>query len=254
MAFEKVYKIPDSILRREEGVRFLRKKDLKELVAEHNLLYFRRTSNYHTLHDYPCRGASERRLQFSWIKGPFESSVPRAEKQNACSESAIEVLELLVPISSMPIDFQDVSLVSYGTQTDSDSLRHLRNVAREEINPQDIMKIGEKALKHLRRKGNLNQVSDFHYRASIEDCLVEFVLGEIHFLSFYPSVEVTIFGKGETPQQLLQELELINLMGQFPHQSRDVGIRDSTKKGLAYNLSLNGKAISEVVESENIIL
>ena len=100
------------------------------------------------------------------------------------------------------------------------------------------------------RKFGLQQVSDSRYRASVDDCLLEFYLDQ----AFYPSIGITLFGRGETPQQLLQELEVYELGEQFQPWDRNVGIRDSRKEGLAYNLFLNGKNISEIISSENVLL
>lgn len=251
MVFETVLRMPDSVLKGKEDVRYLRRGDLENL-AEHNLLYFLRRSNYYILHDYPCMGAFEERFQSSNIEGPFESA-PDIEKKAyyGSTESTAEVLELLVPTNLIPVDFENVSLVKYGTQTDSDSLRHLEIVACERIDPKKIRRIGENILEHLRRRGKVEQLSDSHYITFIDDCLSEFTLGQT---SFYPHIRISVFGKGETPQKLIGELGLYELREQFPHDDIDVGIKNTIKRGFAYNLDLNGKDISEVVRAENVIL
>jgi len=251
MVFETVLRMPDSVLKGKEDVRYLRRGDLENL-AEHNLLYFLRRSNYYILHDYPCMGAFEERFHSSNIEGPFESA-PDIEKKvySGSIESTAEVLELLVPTNLMPVGVENISLVNYGTQTDSDSFRHLEIVARDKIDSKEMMRIGENILEHLRRRGKVEQLSDSHYNISIEGCLSEFELEQTHF---YPYIMISVFGKGETPQQLIGELGLYNLREQFPREDIDVGIKDSIKRGFAYNLDLNGKDISEVVRAENVIL
>lgn len=275
ITFETVYKIPDSVLKGEKGAKFLRKEDLEGLT-EHSLLYFLRRSNYHILHDYPCMGAWERRLRYSEIKGPYEIS-PETERQSESWESEDEVLELLIQKDLMPVIFEDISLAEYGTQADPNSLRHLRIVAGEKIEPEKIMGIGKNILGHLSSKGNLKKISDSNYRAVIDNCLLEFTMAPTYF---YPLVEMRIFGKGEVPQQLIREFRLYELEEQFPDWDRDVGIRDSVRrgvaynlpylthcinlisirdsarKGVAYNLTLNGnlKEISKLIKRENVVL
>ena len=248
MDFETVHVIPDPALKRRGETKFLTKEDLSNLV-EHSQLYFLRNSNSLVLHDYPVRGGYEKRLQSSMIDGPFVSA-PKIKEQERLSESTNEVLELLVPTSLMPVDFENVHLIEYGTQTDDDSLRHLRLVGSE-IDPKRIMKIGENILSYLHGKGHLEQVSNFQYRTSLDDCLVEFTLSDN---LPYPAVSIALFGIDEIPQQLVDELRSFELEKQFAEYNRDVGMQDSTRKGLAYLLSLNGKAIPQVVDSPNVVI
>ena len=252
MTFQKVLRIPKGILRGTGDIRFLHKLDLEKL-GEHDLLFFLRTNNYHILDDYPCMGAFERRLDSSRTEGPFEST-PETEQQKGrgYSESEKYVLEMLIPSDIMPVTFQAVTYVSHETAVDENSQRHLRLVARDRIDPDKIWEVGNRILGNLQKKpAKIEQQSESRYTTTIDDCLVEFGLAKTHF---YPLVEMAIFGKGETPLQLMRELGVYEIGEQFLDYDRDVGIRDSTMRGLSYNVSLNGKSISDMLKSENLVI
>lgn len=252
MAFETVYKVPHSLLKGNKGDYYLRTEDLENL-AEQSLFYFLKQSKYHILDDYPCMGDFERRFRSSTVEGPFESIPfinPNIEKQNAYSEDTLEVLKWLVPKDLTPVDLEKVSLVKYGTRTDSDTLNHLGLVAGEGINLDHIKEIGEKVLETLRQKCDLQHLSQSKtYRASAKDYLLEFSLGQYHY---DPAIKITLFGRGEMPYQILWESGIQELEKLFSG-NRDVGIKDSKRNGFAYNLNLQGKEISEIIDSENVL-
>ncbi len=247
MTYEIVYKNKNF-----NGQKYLTKKDLESLT-ECNLLYFLKESSYNTLHDYPCMGASEERLRFSNVRGPFESA-PKIKKLEE-DENNSEILKLLIPTAKMPVKFEQVSLIKYGTYLDSDSWSHLNLVAKDKINVKKMMEIGTRVLKELRKKYSLQKVpngDNFSYIASIENSLLEFYLSETYF---YPIVKISLFGKGEEPQQILQELKIRELGEQFqdPHHVV-IGMKNSEQWGLSHNLSLNGKNISETIQNENVLI
>ncbi len=252
MAYEIVYKVPSEVLKRNDEQEYLTKRDLESL-KEHNLLYFLRKSEYNVLYDYPSRGSFEKRLLYSRVSGPFES-VSKIKKSEGYKDNS-EILELLVPTTQMPIKFEEVSLTKYGTQIDKNSLGYIQSVARDKTHPEEMMKIGEKILNNLHNKLNLQEIpgeADYKkdYLASINNCLLEFSLADRYYV--YPLISMRVFGKGEFPQQFLRESgikELEKFIG-----DKEIGIEDSIQRGLAYNLSLNGKSISETIESENILI
>ena len=229
---------------------------LEKLMEKYHLLYFIRKSNFHILYDYPCMGSLERRLLSSKIEGPYEL-VPKVKKEEYDSDSSENVLELLIPTSSMPIELKNVSLVEYGTQTDRESEIFFGWFARKEINPTKMIKIGKKALENLHRMSvNIKKISDFVYRGFVDDCVLKFTLVQSYvYPSFvYPEVGIAVFGKDEKPQQLIQGLGLHELGEQFPFWSRDVGIKYCVRKGLAYNLSLKNPDLDKILAGKNIIL
>jgi len=224
---------------------------IEKLMEKYHLGYFIRKSRFHVLYDYPCMGAFERRLRYSEIEGPYESA-PKVKKEEYASESSEEVLESLVPTSSIPIELEKVSLVEYGTQVDRNSQIFMRFIDKKEINQKRIIEIGKRALENLHKGGvNIKKSSASVYKTSVDDCILEFRLAESYV---YPEVKVTIFGKDEKPYQLLQGLELYELREQFPFWIKDVGIKDCIHRGLAYNLSLKNLDLDKILAGKNIIL
>lgn len=245
MAYKIVYKNFD-------GQKYLTKKDLGSL-KKHNLLYFLRESRYNVLHDYPVRGSFEKRLLYSRVSGPFESA-PKIKKSEGYKDNS-KILELLIPITQMPIKFEEVSLIKYGTQISENSLGHIRSVARDKTRPEEMMKIGKKILNNLHKKLNLQEIpggADYKkdYLASINNCLLEFSLANRYYI--YPLISMRVFGKGDFPQQFLRESEIKELEKFIGN--KEIGIEDSVQQGLAYNFSLNGKNISETIENENVLI
>ncbi len=253
MAFQKVLKVPKGILKGIEGVRFLLEEDLKDLISKkHELLFFLETRRYYFLDDYPFMGSFERRLGSSRIEGPFETT-PKIKEQIARGylESEKNVLELLVPSNIMPVTFQAVTYASYGTVIDENSRRYLGSVSGDRINPDKIWEIGNRILEDLHKRGaKIEQPNDSCYTTTLENCLIRFSLAKSNP---YPWVEMAIFGRGETPLQLMGELGVYKISEQF-HSNKDIGIKSTTKRGLSYNLSLNGKSISDVLNSENVVI
>ena len=261
--FKTVYKILGSMLDRNGEDYYIKKEDLESLaknnLPEYNLLYFLRKSKCNILDDYPCMGAFERRLHSSVVEGPFEFP-PDIGEQSAYSESDSEVIKLFVQKSLTPLDFENVSLMEYGTQIDPGSLDYLRRVAAKRINPEQMMESGKEVLDNLNKKYKLQQVSKSSYKTSTDDFLLEFFLEQAHifpFDPFYPLIKITVFGRGEIPQNILQESGIYKLREQFSWWDKDVGIKDLRREGLAYNLDFNNnrdKDISEIIRSENILL
>ena len=254
MTFQKVLRVPKGILRGTEDMRFLHKSDLEKL-SEHDLFFFLRTSDYHILCDYPCMGAFERRLDFSKIEGPFENA-PKIEQRGGrgYSESEKDILERLVPSNIMPVTFQAITYASYGIAVDENSQRHLGLVAEIIINPDEIWATGNTILANLQKRGTkIEQPNGSCYATTIENCLVEFNLAESN--NFHPhQIDISIFGIGETPLELMKELGVYAVGRQFSSYDKDVGIVDTARRGLSYNLLLNGKSISDVLKSENIVI
>ncbi len=248
MAYEIVYKNKNF-----DEKRYLTKKDLESLI-ECNLLWFLKKERHNTLYDYPCMGGSEERLCWSSVTGPFES-VSKNQKKDYYENNS-KILELLIPTTKMPIKFEEYSLVEYGTYADSDNLSHLNFVAKDKINFKKMVDIGQRVLNNFSKRDSMKKISnshhDFHYAGQIGDCLAEFEFTET---DFYPLVKITLFGKGEEPQQIFQELKIRELGEQFQDSHHAViGMEDSIQRGLAYNFSLNGKNISETIKSENVLI
>ena len=254
MAYELVYRTPEELLRGEEGDRFLRKTDLENLV-EYNLLYFLRGSSFHVLHDYPCMGGYEKRLRSSHIEGPYESApkVKNKETSSGSLESSEDIIELLIPKDSMPIDFEKVSLVEYGTQIDGNSERHLASVARKKMNTQRMIEIGKEALENLRKIGvNVKEIENSVYQASSPDFILNLNAPSEFYI--YPAVSITVFGRNGNAQELVEELGLYELSWQFSSWDRDVGIRNSVREGVAYDLSLDEIDLPNMSKHKNVIL
>ena len=251
MIFQKVLRVPKGILRGTEDIRFLHKSDLEKL-SEQDLLFFLRTSNYHILHDYPCMGAFERRLDFSKIEGPFENAPKIEQPKRGYSESEKDILERLVPSNIMPVTFQAITYASYGIAVDENSQRHLGLVARDRINSEEIWTAGNTILANIQKRGaGIEQPEDSFYKTTIENCLVELNLAKSYC---YPKIKLSIFGRGETPLELMKELGAYAVGEHFPSYHKDTGIVDTVRRGLSYNLVLNGKSIADVLKSENVVI
>lgn len=245
MAFETVYKVPEDVLNGVNGSRYLRKEDLEKLT-EHNLLFFLRESRFKILDDYPCMGAWERKFKHSEIMGPYEIA-PTITEGGYNSESQEELVGLLVPVKIMPIHFKEVILIDYGTRADVDNLSYF---SRRKINPDKISEVGSNILEKLKAKTKLEE-SDSVYKGRVNDCVFEFKLNPTWF---YPDIQMTIFGNGGNPFVLFDELGLSQIEAQFPSYDVDFAIDHSTKKGLAYDLSLEDLTIQSISKSKSIIL
>lgn len=268
MAFETVRIVPEERLSGREGQRYLREGDFDNLERR-SLLYFLRRSRSLVLTDYPAKGGYERRVLSSDIEGPFESA-PEIGEQHYLKPGIEEALELLIPAGNIP-EFERVSLIEYGTTTDEASLHHLYTVAgpqyfmhgasenmksiaqQRNINPEAVTAVGREVLDSLRLRFDLKQISDSQYRASTDGFLLEFSLRPTYF---YPSVSLRVFGDIMDASNIFFNSGIYALDEQFRYLGdRDVGIRNSERMGLAYNLSLDGRrSIDETVEAGNVVL
>jgi hypothetical protein len=250
--FKTVYEIPNSKLKEDsKGKYYLEKKDLENL-QECNLLYFLKESQYDVFNDFPVLGAQTKRLRYSEVKGPFKS---HPEVKNLVDEFfESEVVKLIIPRDLMPVEFENVSLIEYGTDNFPDSINYVKSIAGEKIDHKQIGEIGEKVLNNLKRECQLRKSSKFFewYEASTNDYLLEFYLS--HGFS-YPLITISLFGrKEETLQNLLQKTGIYELENQFPNDVRNIAIKSSVRRGLAYNLDLNQKTISDILKSDNVLI
>jgi len=255
MVYETVFKIPDDSLLGEEGKNYLRKKDI-ETLEECNLLYFLKRSNFHILHDTPVLGAMKRKLISSTVTGPYEYPPKKnRDGRRIDTESYTVVLELVIPTSLMPVKFDDVSLVSYGTVIDRDSIDYLRRREQEGFKIGKINELGDRVLKNLRSMATVRRISKTDsssvYRATIDGCLLELELGSRSETN-YPKLSTRAFGKnigGAVNDIGIRELDKI-----LVDMDRYQVLTESISKGLAHDLSLKGIGISKLLSLPNIVI
>lgn len=252
MVFETVYKVPKGILKGENGFRYLKKGDL-ECLTEYQLLFFKRNLNFHILDDFPCLGAWERRLRHSEITGPYETA-PDIKNIDIYSESQEDLVEFIVPLSIIPVKFENVSLFEYGTETKESSQDHFNNF-RKGVNPGKMLEIGHNSLEILHKMNvGLEQIAESTYRGLAMDCIFDLTVQDVKGSYIYPDVSISAFGRDNKPRELIQQLGLYELENQFPGYDVDIGINKSIERGLGYNLSLDGLSIPKVNKSEKIVL
>jgi hypothetical protein len=252
MVFKTVYKIPKSVLKEDSRANYYLEKEDLENLQEYNLLYFLKESQYTVLYDFPVAGAVRKKLRRSKVTGPFEF-LPEPVNPNEYAPFESKVIKLLFPKNSIPVNFENVSLVEYGIDTNPDSVWYVKAVVGERINPKQIIEIGEEVLNNLGKRCELQQISESSYVASTNNYLLEFYFSKKYFM--LPSLKLILFErKGGAFRELLQETGMYRLEEQFPEFVRDIIIENSLRRGIGFNLTLNSKMISKIIDSENILI
>ncbi len=242
MDFEVVYQIPNEVIlsRNRKFGNFIKEDDLNILLKteKHNVLYFLRTRRFHTLHDFPALGAYEQRLISSEVEGPYESE-PKVENPKTYAPEKLEdVVKLFVPLSSMPLQLEEVSLINYGTVLDSQSRPFLMRKEKD-IDVERIKELGKTVKEKFDSFEPNDYIANFNFLPDVYP---------------FPDISFSSFGRNDKPSKLLEELGLKTLHFAFSPHLTHIGIRNFVKKGFAYDLSLDKISLSDLDNHKNIIL
>ena len=240
------------VLKGDGGVHYISSKKLAK-IRRHSLLHFLRLSE-HTVHDIPKFGDDVRSVDYSKIIGPQETKF-EFTLDGSQPEFGEQRVKLLVPKRSMPVDFEDVSLVRYGTELDESIRFYIQLDSGTLINSDGLLEISREIIAELglNISEEQNQYSD---RTMYNDCLVEFMVVDVHP---YPIVNFVAFGERGKPEQLVEKLGLLRLTGCFEDSVSKVAAVNVTREGYGYNLgnlenlTLPDKGIPQKLYSGNFV-
>lgn len=242
MAYDTVFRISKNML--EDG--FLRESDLEKLT-KYNIIYFVRNNNNQLEHN----------VSYSKIAGPYE----RKPIINPTESSKKEVIKKFIPVCQTPTEFEQIEFA--GLTVDYTDFIRDNCITCEHTNPliKYAFEISSEISEKIESEGS--EISDMFsaeydtiLKSSTPDYLLEFKRRK------FPKLAITlnILGKSDpvidpvfTPSFLMAHFGLTRLVTNAFTYLRIQSTIDK-REGMAYNLSLDKKDISNVLKSETVII
>lgn len=224
----------------------------------------------------PNEGKGVPKSCISLVEGPFE------EEQE--SNSTSKPFPLNIPVDEIPEEFEKVSLVEYRILALKSSIYEEALCDYLEIDPKKKRRMGSGKIKEIARK-KTNYIMSFsesvldgltgrysllrtfgknNHRFLMDGCLGETIsyskcVSELFTRRSitipFPNISIRLFGDEEVADRVIEESGIKRLEEILPSKFvRSGGISNIVKRGLTYNLDLEGKSIDELINSKNVFL
>ena len=224
--------------------------------------FFVRNAQYTVLSDFPVKGDFKRVSPHSIIEGPV-GSVPQISERNTF-DRITDVETRVILVDKILSSFTPIELREYGPIMNVERRRYIdfmygsEAVEENRLPLTELTKLGEDVLQRLQKIAPTPVVGESTFASHTvrdDQCVLELTVGMGKTYRHYPTVYLKAFGPAEVTSHYLKQLGLERLNDLFKTKdAQEVGIENSLRRGLAYDLSFEGINLDKIENQENIIL